>query len=204
MLHRARIVISLAIVGFWMCLAPAKLDADITSIAQPAGDVQIWSDWDYASYRLSVDTTQPMDVVFEVDSPSSNLLYTLDVGLLNASGVDWTGLRLELGSGTHDAFVRAGDQAGVTFDTTTVDYKGAILDVDEPELLVWEQAPVLQGNLGWVGFGLNLPSAPNPETDTYSFTLRHTPLVPEPASSLLLAPLVVGGLGRRSSYAANR
>lgn len=136
-----------------------------------------------------------IDVVFSVDPSGGTTEHELGITVYNGSGRVWHGMKLVLGTNIGDTFT----------PLTTSPLDG--LDFDSPD---WDRMP--KGNLfgqvvtnatgltfgdGTVGllasesirFFLDVPD--HPEGGGYEFTLRHQPLVPEPAS---LSLLVVGAL----------
>ncbi len=148
--------------------APVSSGDDGIRIVDSAGD------WTYANEEyvptdtltanITATDNGPYDLEIEVTGGMDPI--TLSGSLLNDTGEDWAGLRMQLGHGLGEDFQLAGD--GVTFTGLGINelaVSGPIASDGEPKSLA---------------FGINLPG-----DDPYTFTLRMM-AIPEPASVLLL------------------
>lgn len=144
------------------------------------------------------------DIEFEVVDSGGVTEYAIVEGVLNNTGSDWASYHVQLGFGTGTDFVISPSSDGLDFDAP---FYNSTISFDPtpylsfPSYTASEDVIDAFGPPGQLDFQYNEPFVFHidvPDGIT-SFTLRQYPVaVPEPASVLLLAMLVLGGLTRRA------
>ncbi len=149
---------------------------------------------------------QPVDYVFSgANSPAIMADYT-DYALsgltINESGIDWTGMIIQLGYGHGEDFV-ALDTIGAPLDFDTPEKDGAVRFQDfdliryEDALLEWGNSVAISSSMFHNAWDIPIHVGNHGNTP-FNFTIRHTP-IPEPQSLVLLAAgSVLLGLKRRA------
>lgn len=140
----------------------------------------------------------PVDIVLDVIDSGGVTEYLVTEGVQNSTGLDWSGYRIELGTGTGAGFVKSTPGDGLDFDYPDFD---SDLDFNPggfffPTVTATEDDLTATGGVhpdfAYAGNYLFHVDVPDGIT---SFTIRQTPIpVPEPASAGLLA---LGGLALR-------
>jgi len=130
--------------------------------------------FDFAAY---------MDIAFEVVDSGGTTEYSMFDSTFNFSAPTWIGFQLELGFGTGSAFERAGATSGLDFDFPDQDPtpSSSIFPsvTHTADLIVYDGDTMPFGFVDAIFWSVDVPD------DISSFTLRRTPIVPEPGTGLL-------------------
>lgn len=147
-------------------------------------------------YDLVATSIGPIDVTYSTTNSSATSTPRFFAGIVNSTGVQWSGFRLEVGTDSGSGFAPI---PGVVFnDVRTTSLSKAKFTNKAPVTFTATTVPWsnFTGSLGLVGnantyiFRLDIPDA---TPDGYSFTIRQTPIpVPEPATAALLVISLAG------------
>jgi hypothetical protein len=214
-LARAGVIVELG-ATYGPTAGPAILD-DLTS-PDPNNDNTGFSS-DFVQYHVTLNSSAPVDIALRVINSGETTEYDLIGDALNRSGGSWIGYRLELGFGLGPDFIPV-NLLGLDFDTPDMDSlfeSGSFPPIAHAAgTVVWAYAdlPTTPNNWGGATFSVDVPDLGPTDTavpgdarttDGYWFTIRQTPLVPEPATGLLLGTgVAVLALGRRGRGAGQR
>lgn len=141
------------------------------------------------------DHTDYIDIVFDVVDTGGTTEYGFVESVFNFAPETWLAYRTEVGFGTGVDFVLADPGAGLDLDTPDRD-PTPISNVFAshthlPAAIHWEDGEMPFGFVDAMFFSMDVPDG------ITQFTVRETPLIPEPAALTLLGALTVIALRRR-------
>jgi len=171
-----------------------------------AGDDNM--DWSWNTWKHSVDftTSAPFDIIVRAsnhtpaEDESEVTEYWVDARILNQTGVEWQGMRMQLGFGHGEGFTPSSSGDGLDFDAPHFDDFVDIGFTGQTETrslganeILLADMNLVSGNRPSLWFSIDVPNHdamprsvwfPDEQNVTgYEFTLRYTPMpIPEPAT----------------------
>jgi hypothetical protein len=178
-----------------------------TNLTSDCATVAIRADFSIAT-KTFADGICDSDVQFMVSNTAQTNFLAFSETVRNNTSQEWTDFHIRLGFGSGQNFIPSTSQDGLTFPIapapTSSVFKNLTRDSDN---LNWDQGSI--ANLNNVTFGFTIatpnfntnmpeqaitPCPAGQQAPCYTFTLRETPSVPEPASGLLVAVAAIGML----------
>lgn len=138
--------------------------------------------------------TQPIDIVFEVETSGGTTEYRLTEGVSNVSGIDFLSYSFELGFGTGANFARSSLGDGLDFDLPNIDPGPTsarfFTTAQTEDLLRYTQGSIPNGTTDAYTLSIDVPDfnaslmpAAARTARGYRFTLRQGPsVIPEPGT----------------------
>lgn len=135
----------------------------------------------------------PVDIVLSVLPSGGVTEYAVIEGVQNSTGIDWTSYHIELGFGTGAGFVKSTAGDGLDFDAPDVDSDFFFnpgpgfptVNVTEDDIIASGGVVPYLAYAGNFVFHVDVPDG------ITEFTIRQSPVIPEPASAVML---ILGGL----------
>jgi len=202
---------ALTVLSIWILALEATPSASagmiygVTNLTFDCANLTVRADFSIAAKRFG-DGICDSDVQFMVSNAAQTNFLAFSETVSNNTSQTWTDFHIRLGFGSGQNFIPSTSQDGLTFPIapapTSSGFNNLTRDSDN---LNWDQGSVTNNvTFGFTtaipNFNTNMPEqaiTPCPagqQAPCYTFTLRETPSVPEPASGLLVGVAAIGML----------